>query len=315
VDDAYLEGPETFTLNLSAAGGSNVTLGSPATITITINDNETGSNGTNQIDTSSFFVREHYIDFLNREPDASGLNFWTNNINNCTPQPSCTDVQRINTSAAFFLSIEFQDTGYLVYRIYKAAYGDASGTSTFGGTHTISVPVIRLNEFLPDTQRIGQGVVVGQGNWQQQIDDNKTAFAEEFVKRPRFLTDYPLTLTPTEFVDKLNSRAATAGVMPLSTAQHDQLVSDLSAGIKTRAQVLRAVAENQTLASAEKNRAFVLMQFFGYLRRNPDDPQDTNYTGYDFWLGKLNQFNGNFENAEMVKAFINSTEYRQRFGG
>ncbi|MDX6575990.1 MAG: hypothetical protein QOE96_1943, partial [Blastocatellia bacterium] len=315
VDDAYLEGPETFNLNLSAAGGSNVTLGSPATITITINDNETGSNGTNQIDTSSFFVREHYIDFLNREPDASGLNFWTNNINNCTPQPSCTDVQRINTSAAFFLSIEFQDTGYLVYRIYKAAYGDASGTSTFGGTHTISVPVIRLNEFLPDTQRIGQGVVVGQGNWQQQIDDNKTAFAEEFVKRPRFLTDYPLTLTPTEFVDKLNSRAATAGVMPLSTAQHDQLVSDLSAGIKTRAQVLRAVAENQTLAGAEKNRAFVLMQFFGYLRRNPDDPQDTNYTGYDFWLGKLNQFNGNFENAEMVKAFINSTEYRQRFGG
>jgi hypothetical protein len=315
VDDAYLEGPETFNLNLSAAGGSNVTLGSPATITITINDNETGSNGTNQIDTSSFFVREHYIDFLNREPDASGLNFWTNNINNCTPQPSCTDVQRINTSAAFFLSIEFQDTGYLVYRIYKAAYGDASGTSTFGGTHTISVPVIRLNEFLPDTQRIGQGVVVGQGNWQQQIDDNKTAFAEEFVKRPRFLTDYPLTLTPTEFVDKLNLRAATAGVMPLSTAQHDQLVSDLSAGIKTRAQVLRAVAENQTLASAEKNRAFVLMQFFGYLRRNPDDPQDTNYTGYDFWLGKLNQFNGNFENAEMVKAFINSSEYRQRFGG
>jgi hypothetical protein len=315
VDDAYLEGPETFTLNLSAAGGSNVTLSSPAMITITINDNETGSNGTNQIDTSNFFVREHYIDFLNREPDASGLNFWTNNINNCTPQPSCTDVQRINTSAAFFLSIEFQDTGYLVYRIYKAAYGDASGTSTLGGTHPISVPVIRLNEFLPDTQRIGQGVVVGQGNWQQQIDDNKTAFAEEFVKRARFLTDYPLTLTPTEFVDKLNLRAATAGVMPLSAAQHDQLVSDLTAGIKTRAQVLRAVAENQTLASAEKNRAFVLMQFFGYLRRNPDDPQDTNYTGYDFWLGKLNQFNGNFENAEMVKAFITSSEYRQRFGG
>jgi hypothetical protein len=314
VDDAYLEGPETFNLNLSAAGGSNVTLGSPATITITINDNETGSNGTNQIDTSGFFVREHYIDFLNREPDASGLNFWTNNINNCTPQPSCTDVQRINTSAAFFLSIEFQDTGYLVYRIYKAAYGDASGTSTLGGAHPISVPVIRLNEFLPDTQRIGQGVVVGQGNWQQQIDDNKTAFAEEFVKRPRFLTDYPLTLTPTDFVDKLNSRAATANVMPLSTAQHDQLVSDLSAGIKTRAQVLRAVAENQTLASAEKNRAFVLMQFFGYLRRNPNDPQDADYTGYDFWLGKLNQFNGNFENAEMVKAFINSTEYRHRFG-
>ncbi len=102
--------------------------------------------------------------------------------------------------------------------------------------------------------------------------------------------------------------------MPLTTAQRDQLVSDLSAGIKTRAQVLRAVAENQTLADAEKNRAFVLMQFFGYLRRNPNDLQDTDYTGYDFWLGKLNQFNGNFVNAEMVKSFLVSGEYVQRFG-
>ena len=82
----------------------------------------------------------------------------------------------------------------------------------------------------------------------------------------------------------------------------------------TRGQVLRAVAENQTLAAAEKNRAFVLMQFFGYLRRNPNDPQDTDYAGYEFWLGKLNQFNGNFVNAEMVKAFIASGEYRARFG-
>ena len=83
---------------------------------------------------------------------------------------------------------------------------------------------------------------------------------------------------------------------------------------KTRAQVLRAIAEHQNLVSAESNRAFVLMQFFGYLRRNPNDPPDTDYTGYDFWLTKLNQFNGNFQNAEMVKAFITSIEYRQRFG-
>jgi len=74
------------------------------------------------------------------------------------------------------------------------------------------------------------------------------------------------------------------------------------------------VAENSILNQQEFNRAFVLMQFFGYLRRNPDDPQDTDYTGYDFWLTKLNAFNGNFVNAEMVKAFITSSEYRQRFG-
>jgi len=97
-------------------------------------------------------------------------------------------------------------------------------------------------------------------------------------------------------------------------AERDQLVNDLATNVKTRAQVLRAVAEDPDLNSAEFNRAFVLMQYFGYLRRNPNDPQDTDYTGYDFWLTKLNQFNGNFQNAEMVKAFLSSSEYRQRFG-
>jgi hypothetical protein len=77
---------------------------------------------------------------------------------------------------------------------------------------------------------------------------------------------------------------------------------------------LHDVAENATLNQQESNRAFVLMQYFGYLRRNPNDSPDSDYTGFDFWLTKLNQFNGNFVNAEMVKAFIVSGEYRNRFG-
>ena len=61
------------------------------------------------------------------------------------------------------------------------------------------------------------------------------------------------------------------------------------------------------------------MQYFGYLRRNPDDPDfqnnpDPQFLGYQFWLSKLDQFNGNYVEAEMVKAFITSIEYRQRFG-
>jgi len=74
------------------------------------------------------------------------------------------------------------------------------------------------------------------------------------------------------------------------------------------------VAEHPNLFNSEFNRAFVLMQYFGYLRRNPNDGPDSDYTGFDFWLTKLNQFGGNFQNAEMVKAFISSAEYRQRFG-
>jgi len=156
----------------------------------------------------------------------------------------------------------------------------------------------------------GQGVIVGQGNWQQQIENNKQAFTAAFVQRSRFLSAFPSSLTAPEFVDRLNANAGN----PLSSTERNQLVNDLSTNAKTRAQVLRAVAEDEDLKNGEFNRAFVLMQYFGYLRRNPDDPQDSDHTGYDFWLTKLNQFNGNYINAEMVKAFLTSIEYRQRFG-
>lgn len=194
--------------------------------------------------------------------------------------------------------------------MYKTAYGNASGTSTFGGTHQLPVPIVRFNEFLPDTQEIGRGVVVGQPGWEQVLENNKQAFASSFVQRSRFTTAYPAAMSPATFVDTLNGNAGN----PLSSSERNQLVSELTSGAKTRAQVLRAVAEDNDLVNSETNRAFVLMQFFGYLRRNPNDPQDTDYTGYDFWLSKLNQFNGNFVNAEMVKAFIVSGEYKQRFG-
>lgn len=308
--DSYTEGPETFTVTLSSPVGLSAGLGSPSSTTITINDS--GFTGPNQIDTPGFFVRQHYVDFLNREPDASGLSFWNNQMTNCGA--SDLTVCRINVSGAFFLSIEFQQTGYLVERIYKTAFGDATGTSSTGGSHTLKVPIIRLNQFLPDTQRIGQGVVVNVGNWQQQLDDNKNAFTEEFVQRATFLTALPLSLTPAQFVDKLNDNAKdNSGALPLSTAERNNLVTALTNGTMSRAQVLRAVAEDPDLANSEKNRAFVLMQYFGYLRRNPNDPQDTDYAGYEFWLGKLNAANGDYIAAEMVKAFITADEYRHRF--
>ena len=264
----------------------------------------------NPADNPSFFVRQHYNDFLSRVPDDAGLAFWTNEITSCGLDAACVEVKRINVSAAFYLSIEFQQTGYLVERFYKAAYGDSSGTSVLGGAHQLPVPIVRLNEFLPDTQEIGRGVIVGQPGWEQVLENNKQAFTAEFVQRARFTAAFPTSITSAQFVDKLNNNAGG----PLSQSERDQLVNDLTMGAKTRGHVLRAVAENQNLVNAEFNRAFVLMQYFGYLRRNPNDPQDTDYTGYDFWLSKLNAFNGNFINAEMVKAFISSTEYRKRFG-
>jgi hypothetical protein len=262
----------------------------------------------NKIDDPQFFVTRHYRDFLNREPDASGLAFWENEITSCGTNSGCTEVKRVNVSAAFFLSIEFQETGYLVYRFYKAAYGNISGAP---------VPV-RFSEFLPDTQQIGQGVVVGAPNWQAKIEANKQSFAAAFVARSRFTTAFATSLTPTQFVDALY---ANAGVASPPAAERTAAINEFggagnTADASARARALRRVSENATLGQQELNRAFVLMQYFGYLSRNPNDPPEPglNFDGYNFWLNKLNQFNGNYVAAEMVKAFITSGEYRQRFG-
>ena len=264
----------------------------------------------NPIDKTDFFVRQHYTDFLGRPADQAGLDFWSRQITDCGVDASCIEVKRVNVSASFFLSIEFKETGYLVERAYKTAYGDTTGTSTFQGTHTINVPIVRFNEFLADTGQIGNGVIVGQPGWPQALENNKVTYFNRFVQSARFTSKYPSTIAPATFVHSLNVNAGS----PLSTAEEAQLTLELSTGAKSRAQVLRQIAEHQNLANAEINRAFVLMQYFGYLRRNPNDTPDSDYTGYDFWLTKLNQFNGDFNSAEMVKAFLTSAEYRKRFG-
>jgi len=259
----------------------------------------------NPIDSSEFFVRQHYLDFLNRQPDQDGLAFWTNEITSCGGDQACIEARRINDSGSFFLSIEFQETGYLVYRMYKASYGNLPGAP---------VPITQ-SEFLPDTQKIGQDVIVRQSGWEQKLENNKQAFAAEFVQRSRFVSTYPTSMSSEQFVDAL---FANAGVTPSATdraaAINEFAFSATTEDLAARARALRRVAENSTLARQEFNRAFVLMQYFGYLRRNPNDAPDGNFVGYNFWLDKLNQFDGDFIDAEMVKAFLASDEYRQRFG-
>ena len=156
-------------------------------------------------------------------------------------------------------------------------------------------------------------MIVGQGSWQPQLDNNKSAFALLFVQRAAFLSRYPAPTSATDFVNSLNANAGSV----LSDSERSALITELTpnpADPTLRASVLRKIADNATLHQQEFNRAFVLMEYFGYLRRNPDDAPDNNLDGFNFWLNKLNQFNGNFINADMVKAFIVSGEYRQRFG-
>jgi len=242
----------------------------------------------NPLDTPEYFVRQHYLDFLGREPDESGFNFWSDQILSCGSDAGCSERRTINVSAAYFLSIEFQQTGGLVDGLYRASYGRR--------------PLYA--EFMPDTGTVGGGVVVGRGDWAQLLESNKQAFVAAWVQRSDFRTAYD-GLANDAFVDTLISHAGNSNGG--FNGNRDALVSGLNNSTLTRAVVLRQVVENQGFVSAKQNQMFVMMEYFGYLRRDPDQ------AGYAFWLNKLSEFNGNFESAEMVKAFIVSGEYRARF--
>jgi hypothetical protein len=167
---------------------------------------------------------------------------------------------------------------------------------------------------MPDTQAVGEGVVVHAPGWEQKLEANREAFLLDFVARPQFREAFPAGMSPTAFVDKL---FANASVTP-TAAERQLLVSELAAAPDSaarRASVLKGVTEHRTVLEQERNRAFVLMQYFGYLRRNPEDAPEQNrdFSGYHFWLANLERAGGNFVQAELVRAFIESDEYRARF--
>ena len=241
----------------------------------------------NVIDSPEYFVRQHYLDFLNREPDDAGLNFWSDQISSCGNDFNCIERRTINVSAAYFLSIEFQKTGGLVDGLYRASFGRAP----------------HYNEFGPDAAAVGRNVVVGNNTgWEATLASNTQEFLSAWVERPGFRAAYD-NLANDGYIDALISNTR----VEFSSAERETLLNGLNEGSLSRPQVLQRVAENERFVRAKFNEAFVRMQYFGYLRREPDD------SGLHFWLNKLNEFEGNFERAEMVKAFLVSGEYRDRF--
>jgi hypothetical protein len=235
----------------------------------------------NPLDTPEYFVRQQYLDFLGREPDEAGFNFWSDQLTSCGSDAACVERRTINVSAAYFLSIEFWETGGLVDGLYKASHGRA--------------PL--FNEFMPDTATVARNVIVNQTGWQEQLRTNKQQFLDAWVQRAAFRAAYD-NLGNDSYVDTLIGNTG----VEFTAAERGALVNGLNSNALTRAEVLQQVAQNERFVKARFNEAFVRMQYFGYLRRDPDD------SGFNFWLTKLNEFHGNFEQAEMVRAFIVSSE-------
>jgi Calx-beta domain/Beta-propeller repeat/Domain of unknown function (DUF4214) len=279
---------------LNPSGG--YALGAPLSAAVTILDNDTGVATSNPIDESQFFVRQHYLDFLGREPDADGFQFWTNEIEQCGADAQCREVKRINVSAAFFLSIEFQETVFYVIRAQRVAFGrktaDINGRLTY-------------REFIHAARSVGEGVVVGEAGAAARLEANQQAYAESLAAAPAFAENFPASLGASAYVAAL---FASAGVTPTNAESQAAVAAYGGGGFAGRVAALRSVADSNSVRAAERNTAFVLMEYLGYLRRDPDQ------SGYDFWLKKLLEHNGNFVSAELVKAFITSAEYRRRFG-
>jgi Concanavalin A-like lectin/glucanases superfamily/Calx-beta domain/Right handed beta helix region/Domain of unknown function DUF11/Domain of unknown function (DUF4214) len=266
-----------FTIG-NAVGGA---LQMPNVATITINNNDPTDSAPNPLNDASFFVRQQYLDFLSREPDTVGFANWVATLGPCPnggfgefDNPGC---DRVHVSAGFFLSEEFRIRGYWAYRFYEVGL-DRRPTYT---------------EFVPDMEQVGGT----QSPESEAI--SKATYIEEFVLRTEFQNRYA-GFSNTAYVNALETNAE------ITLSNKQALIDALNGGTKTRAQVLREIVESQAVEDRFFIRSFVAMQYFGYLRRDPDT------TGYNNWVTTLTNDPGNYRH--MIFGFIYSLEYRQRFG-
>ena len=273
IDDMILEGNETFTISLNSATGAS--LGSPATATVTIVDNDFVVPTSNPIDGVEFFIRQQYLDILNRLPDPTGLQNWINTLAPCPNggfgEPPTSDCDRLKVAAGFFQSDEFLNRGYWAFRFYMLSHNQRP---TYA-------------QFIPDM------ALVGGPKSPAEEEVSKVAFADAFVQRPEFIARYGSASGQA----LANALLQTAG-LPSSTFT--------VTGNMTNGQILRGIVETTAVSNRFLTEGFVSIQYFGFLRRDPDP------TGYQ---NNLNTLNANPNNLRhMIFIFIYSTEYRGRFG-
>ena len=243
----------------------------------------------NPLEDGNFFVRQQYLDFLNRAPEQGGLDAWLGVLGRCpnsgygSTHPDC---DRVQISSGFYRSPEFSGRGFFVYRLFDAALG--------------RMP--RYAEFMPDMARLGTPQTAAE------LESSKAAFVAEFMARPEFNGIYSGLTTAANaeaFVAKLEKTAN------LTLANRAQLISEMKAGSKTAAQTLRAFIESEEVQTRFFYRGFVAMQYFGYLRRDPEP------AGFEAWVNVLTYGAPNVQTGDyrtLIFGFLHSFEYRNRFG-
>jgi Calx-beta domain/Right handed beta helix region/Domain of unknown function (DUF4214) len=242
-----------------------------------------GTDEANPLESPEFFVRQQYLDFLGREPEQAGLDFWSGKLRSCGNNSECLRQRRLDVSAAFFISQEFSDSGLYLYDLYQGALGRRPD----------------YIEYAADRR-----LVVGGPH----LEADKAAFAAAFVERAEFTTQYPLTMSGEVYVDALLQRAGQTAGLDLNSqrARLLQLYETGTTVTESRSLVLRSVVEAEAFKQTQYNAGFVLSEYFSYLGRNPDRD------GYAFWLNVLNSGDRNNYRG-MVCSFVTSAEYQRRF--
>jgi uncharacterized delta-60 repeat protein len=285
VNDVFVEGSETLTVMLSNATGNS--LSTPSSATVTIEDDDAAAGAPNPIDTREFFVRQLYLDTLNREPEPAGLAAWLNRLNTCPlPGETLQNCDEIEVASAFFRSPEAFDRSYFLYKFYEGSL--------------IRQP--QYEEFQNDVRRLTGFLTT------EELEQRKREFAEEFVNRAEFRALYDSFGSGQPFVDAVLARAGAArpgvGAATVTTANRISVINRLSAGQITRGQALRELMEAPEISGRFFNKAFVVVGYFSFLRRNPD-------AAYLHWINVLNT-TGDYR--EMIRGLMQSAEYRSRFG-
>jgi hypothetical protein len=255
--------------------------------TLTITDNDGAAGAPNPIDQREFLVRQFYLDMLNREPEPSGLAAWLNRLNTCPQAGETTqNCDEIEVASAFFRSPEFFDRSYFVYKFYEAALGRQP----------------QHDEYQRDLRRL-TGFLTAE-----ELEQRKREFAEEFVNRAEFHTLYDPFGSGQSFVDAVLAGAGAdrPGVeaATVATSNRQSVIDRLGTGQITRAQGLRELMEASEISQRFFNKAFVVVGYFAFLRRNPD-------IAYLHWINVLNT-TGDYR--EMIRGLMQSPEYRLRFG-
>jgi hypothetical protein len=302
-DDSYVESVESFTVALSNASGGS--LGTTASTTVNISDNDVAGEP-NPIDNPSFFVRQQYLDFLVREPDSGGLAFYLNILAGCQPSDvECAKYTRGALSANFFRSPEFQQKGSFVMYLYMVSLGQRPATvAELSDPAKVDRP--HFPEFMSDLQAISD-----PSDDKAIVSQKKDALTAAWLQRAEIQARYG-ALTNAQFVQKL---VDTAGV---TLVNQGTLVAALNGGTMTRAQVLRAIVESPEVDAKFFKQAFVTMEYFGYLRRDPEvcvGTANPSQCGYIFHNARFQlAADEDFLENTIVRGFIESPEYRGRFG-